>query len=824
MSCLASFLSHRRRLLLSILLLAAGVRPAQAADVHLQWDPNAEPDLAGYVVLVGTASGVYTQSIEVGPATPHAAVSGLPEGAIYFFAVRAINTGGLQSGLSNEVSVTLGTIPGPTPAPAPTISGVSPASGPVAGGAAVTISGSNFAEGRTVRFGTTVAAVTSASPSSLVAIAPPGSAGPVAVTVANPDGQAATRSGAFTYVAPAVAVTGFAPTSGPTAGGTQVTITGSNFSPGPVVRFGTTPATVVSASSTSIVVRTPPLPPGGVPVTVMLTDGRTATAAGTFTVVAPAPIISTVDPAWGSTAGGTLVTITGSQFLEGASVLFGTVPATVASVTSTTITAVAPAQAAGLVGVTVANPGGGIATKAAWYSYEAPKEPAAFVRYFAEGAQGGFFDTRFALANPHAIPVSVQATFTDVFGQESRMDVEVPAGSRVTVDRTNMPALASDAFASKFESSLELGIDRTVVWDNGTPYGAHSETGIASPRTVWYFAEGATHSGFDLFYLLQNPADTAAEVLVRYMLGTGEVVEKVHVVGARARTNIWVNHDDRALASAEVSAQLVSLNGVPIVAERSMYQNTEGQLFTAGHNSGGIAEPATRWFLAEGATGDYFDTFVLVANPNPTAATLLVTYLLPDAAPLRATYTVAPNSRFTIWADHEHPRLKKTDLSVIVASTNGVPVIVERTMWWPGRTGGRWTEAHNSAGATTTSPQWVLADGFSSDANGDTTYALVANTGDKRTRVRFTLLTARGPGRTVEAPVRANSRFSLDVAETFPEAANTTFGLLVESMDGAPLVVERASYWNAGGVHWAAGTNSLASPVGQPRPSTTATQ
>ena len=46
--------------------------------------------------------------------------------------------------------------------------------------------------------------------------------------------------------------------------------------------------------------------------------------------------------------------------------------------------------------------------------------------------------------------------------------------------------------------------------------------------------------------------------------------------------------------------------------------------------------------------------------------------------------------------------------------------------------------------------------------------------------------------------------------------AGTRFGVIVESIDTAPLaqlVVERAMYWNAGGEIWAAGTNLLATPV-----------
>ena len=53
-----------------------------------------------------------------------------------------------------------------------------------------------------------------------------------------------------------------------------------------------------------------------------------------------------------------------------------------------------------------------------------------------------------------------------------------------------------------------------------------------------------------------------------------------------------------------------------------MYLNRPGQPFAAGHESAGVTAPALEWFLAEGATGPFFDLFVLIANPNPTRATV----------------------------------------------------------------------------------------------------------------------------------------------------------------------------------------------------------
>ena len=42
----------------------------------------------------------------------------------------------------------------------------------------------------------------------------------------------------------------------------------------------------------------------------------------------------------------------------------------------------------------------------------------------------------------------------------------------------------------------------------GSHHGSHGEHALEAPATTWYFAEGATHSGFDLFYLLYNPSTT----------------------------------------------------------------------------------------------------------------------------------------------------------------------------------------------------------------------------------------------------------------------------------------------------------------------------
>ena len=238
--------------------------------------------------------------------------------------------------------------------PVPTVTSVSPSSGTTAGGTAVTVTGTNFVTGATVTFGSAAATgVTVVNATTITATAPAGAAGAVTVTVNNPGGQSGSLASAFTYVAPPT-VTSVSPNSGTTAGGTAVTITGTNFAAGATVTFGGTAATnVVVTSATTITATTPAGVAGAVAVAVTNPSGLSGSLASGFTYLA-APTVTSVSPNSGSTAGGTAVTITGTNFATGATVTFGGTAATnVVVVNATTITATTPAGSAGAGTVTV---------------------------------------------------------------------------------------------------------------------------------------------------------------------------------------------------------------------------------------------------------------------------------------------------------------------------------------------------------------------------------------------------------------------------------------------------------------------------------------
>jgi hypothetical protein len=108
-------MSHSRsiKILRGLLFLILVSRPASAwaGEAILNWDPNADSDLAGYKVYYGTASGSYTESVDVGLTdnsnSPQYTVGDLLGGTTTYFAVTAYDTSGNESGYSNEVSKTV---------------------------------------------------------------------------------------------------------------------------------------------------------------------------------------------------------------------------------------------------------------------------------------------------------------------------------------------------------------------------------------------------------------------------------------------------------------------------------------------------------------------------------------------------------------------------------------------------------------------------------------------------------------------------------------------------------------------------------------------
>jgi len=246
---------------------------------------------------------------------------------------------------------------------APTVTGVSPNAGPLAGGTNVTITGTGFVAGSTtVAFGGTAATnVQVLSPTSMTVDAPSGT-GTVHVKVTTPGGTSGTvAADKFTYMSQPK-ITKISPTSGPLNTVTSVTITGTGFvvaqAPFTAVTFGSTPATNLSVKSpTKITVDAPSSATAGAVGVIVKTAGGTSNAVP-FTYIPP-PNITTVNPSKGHGHGGDTVVITGTNFTGATAVRFDVNNALSYIVNSDNqITAISPSHAKGIIDIVVTTPYG----------------------------------------------------------------------------------------------------------------------------------------------------------------------------------------------------------------------------------------------------------------------------------------------------------------------------------------------------------------------------------------------------------------------------------------------------------------------------------
>ncbi len=254
----------------------------------------------------------------------------------------------------------------------------------------------------------------------------------------------------------------------------------------------------------------------------------------------------------------------------------------------------------------------------------------------------------------------------------------------------------------------------------------------------------------ELFYLVQNPGRTPARVEVRYLLPNGGApVVRTYTVDAGSRATIWVDREDPALASTDVAAAITSLDGAPIVVERSLYLREAGSTAPrGGDTSTGVTAPDRTWFV-EGETGRY-STRLLLANPGSEASDVRATYQRADGRRVTRTYTLAPNSRQSIDVASVHPSLSNTTLGITVDAS--APIVVERTKWWG--TNGTLDEAVSGSGTT---------DGRGPLAAGRSRARRRAPGDDDRRAVQ--------PGAATDVAVTLLFEDGAEVSATFPVAA-----------------------------------------------------
>jgi hypothetical protein len=276
---------------------------------------------------------------------------------------------------------------------APTISSVSPSDGVNSGGTLLTIVGTNFVAGATgLTIGGVAATVNTSTATQMTAFAPAKAAGTYQVIATAGGLASAESSGAwFTYFSPKPTFSGLNPGAAQSPGGSSIAITGTNLGAVNSISVGGTPAAITGQTAAQLTFTSPLKAPGTYRLSASSPSGGSSdeNSSSWLTSYSPTPVITTISPSDGPTAGGSTFTITGTNLLPAngsvsVQISNGTAVSTVCPVSSTSATQLTLSSPAGLSGtyrvqvvVTIPGLSGPLVSdesRYTWFTYFAAKQ------------------------------------------------------------------------------------------------------------------------------------------------------------------------------------------------------------------------------------------------------------------------------------------------------------------------------------------------------------------------------------------------------------------------------------------------------------------
>jgi hypothetical protein len=153
--------------------------------------------------------------------------------------------------------------------------------------------------------------------------------------------------------------------------------------------------------------------------------------------------------------------------------------------------------------------------------------------------------------------------------------------------------------------------------------------------------------------------------------------------------------------------------------------------------------------------------------------------------------------------------------SVSTRVTADLPIVVERSMYWP-FTPASWNEASNAFAVIRPALKWGFAEGRVGGPFGYQSFFLVGNPGAQPAHVTMTVLRTAGAPVTKTFTVAAGARFTITTGpgSAVPELSDESFGATITA--DREIVAERAMYSNANGIVWAAGSAATAAELPLP--------
>ncbi len=390
--------------------------------------------------------------------------------------------------------------------------------------------------------------------------------------------------------------------------------------------------------------------------------------------------------------------------------------------------------------------------------------------YLAEGytgsnPAGGDFETWVTIQNPNDQAANARVVFMQPGGVNTERRYLLSPRSRFTI--------SVDAILPQAEVSTLIECDLPVVAERAMYFSGrragHCSVGANALSKNWYLAEGYTGGDFDEWLCIQNPNGATATVTVHFQTqGQGETA-RVFSLLPFSRFTI---HVDALLPDAQVSTMISS--NLPVMAERAQYLN----YMRSGSCSLGARATSSSWYLAEGYTGGGFEEWICIQNPQANGTRANLTFMQPDGTNSKLTVYIPARSRYTVAAHHTLPNRE-----LATSVTSDLPVVVERAMYWKGRSDG-----HATLGSPCPEYTWYFAEGYT--AEGFEEWVVLQNPWERESDVEVTFMFPDGGNRTLHAAVGPRSRFTINVG-----AIVGSREVSVRVSSRFPVVAERAMYF-----------------------------
>lgn len=308
---------------------------------------------------------------------------------------------------------------------------------------------------------------------------------------------------------------------------------------------------------------------------------------------------------------------------------------------------------------------------------------------------------------------------------------------------------------------------------------------IRNEGVVRYFAEGYTGTGFDTLYEIFNYSSVDADVTLTFYLNDRSVERTTRIP---PKSSVTIDVSEYVGRGKDVGAKIAS--NVPVAVERQMRFDYRLSGVEGSSLSSGMSSPRRVFLLPEGYTGPGFEQWLTLLNPQSMSAQVRLTFMKPDGSTIERWVTVPAKTRQTV---EVRPIVGYTEVSTKVESVNGVPILVERPMYFQYRSIfglGTMEGGHVGAGIDSPGTHFYLAEGYT--GAGFEEWVTIQNPDPSRAanvRLRYLLDT----GGFVERSFRIgpHSRFTRMANSDVPGHS-----VSVELFSDLPVAVERPMYFD----------------------------